>query len=598
MTVFRSIDGSGNNGARNAVGADFLRLGGAADGTMLDGPNPRAISNIVVGEGDPTGENPQGLSGFMYAWGQFLDHDTDLSPSDGVNHIDIAIPTGDPNFPDGSTISMTRALTGAGGQPINTVTGWVDGSMVYGSNAAVAMSLRGSGGYLLTSDGDNLPIVNGFFMAGDVRAAENPSLTALQTIFVREHNYQVDLLAATHMDWTSDQLYQEARAIVGAEIAHITYGEFLPHLLGSDAIDPYTGFDVRVDPSISIEFAGAAFRFGHSIVSDEAERVGNWGEETGEELTLAESFFLTPEGFADGGGADGFLRHLGSEGSQAMDARIVDGLRNFLVDTPAGVAMDLAAINIQRGRDLGLGTLNETRLAIGLLPYASFEEITDDLATVAALREAFGSVDAVDLWTGGLSERTTPGAMVGETFGAIIGDQFTALRDGDPLWYQRAGFDPATLSRIESTSLSDIIERTTDTGYIQDDVFDIYIRRSGILGGVEAENPDAKQLVIGSYGTDALIGGSFDDILVPSLGGLQVLMGMEGADEFVFNENGIDATITDFTTQQDLIVFDVGAASLGEVNLQFAGGDTVLDFWGTHIVIEGALLGSGDIMFA
>ena len=64
------------------------------------------------------------------------------------------------------------------------------------------------------------------------RAAENPGLTALQTLFVREHNYQVDQLALQHPDWTGDHLYQEARAIVGAEIAHITYDEFLPKLLG------------------------------------------------------------------------------------------------------------------------------------------------------------------------------------------------------------------------------------------------------------------------------------------------------------------------------------------------------------------------------
>ena len=124
---------------------------------------------------------------------------------------------------------------------------------------------------------------------------------------------------------------------------------------------------------------------------------------TGDELELKDTFFLAPDAFNDGGGADGFLRHLASDPSQKMDARIVDDLRNFLFDPP--VAMDLAAINIQRGRDLGLGTLNQTRLSLGLPAYSDFGQITDDAGTVAALSAAFGTVGAVDLWTGGLSER-------------------------------------------------------------------------------------------------------------------------------------------------------------------------------------------------
>ena len=91
--------------------------------------------------------------------------------------------------------------TGVPGHPataINTITGWLDGSMVYGSDQATADSLRLPDGHMKTSAGNNLPIVDTAqgpaFAAGDVRAQENPDLTALQTLFVREHNYQVDLL--------------------------------------------------------------------------------------------------------------------------------------------------------------------------------------------------------------------------------------------------------------------------------------------------------------------------------------------------------------------------------------------------------------------
>ena len=72
--------------------------------------NPRTVSNNVVGEGDANVPNPDGFSAFMYSWGQFIDHDLDLVNSDGVNHIDITIPNGDPVFPDGSTIAMTRSI--------------------------------------------------------------------------------------------------------------------------------------------------------------------------------------------------------------------------------------------------------------------------------------------------------------------------------------------------------------------------------------------------------------------------------------------------------------------------------------------------------
>ena len=97
------------------------------------------------------------------------------------------------------------------------MTGWLDGSQVYGSTAAVAASLRGSGGHLKTED-NSLPVVNKQFLAGDVRAAENPSLTALQMLFVREHNFQVDRLARRRIPrWSDEHLYQEARAIVTAE---------------------------------------------------------------------------------------------------------------------------------------------------------------------------------------------------------------------------------------------------------------------------------------------------------------------------------------------------------------------------------------------
>jgi peroxidase len=597
LLEYRTIDGSGNNLSDpdvNAPGSTFVRLGPAryADGisNLVDGPNPRTISNVVVGEGDAAVANSQGVSGMMYAWGQFIDHDLDLTRS-GANRIDILVPAGDPNFPDGSAIAMTRAIvdpaTGTDSQnpltAVNSITGWLDASMIYGSDEATAASLREPDGHMRASDGGNLPIVNGMYAAGDVRAAENPALTALHALFIREHNYQVDRLRSEHPDWSGDQLYQHARAIVAAEIAHITYAEFLPLLIGEDAIDPYGGYDPSVDAGITLEFAGAAFRFGHSIVSGETERIDEEGNVTGPELDLRDTFFMAPADFSADGGADGFLRHLASDASQAMDGRIVEDLRNFLFDPP--VAMDLAAINIQRGRDLGLGTLNQTRIALGLAPYTDFAQITSDAATVAALRAAFTSVDDVDLWTGGLSEQSAPGALVGPTFQRIIALQFEALRDGDRFWYENQDFDPATLSEIEHTSLADIIRRNTDTTNIQDDVFVFYSRHSGEAGGVEAEDPDARQLVIGADGFDTLVGGADEDYLFAAQG-RQVMTGGAGADRFVFDAN-VNALITDFTPGEDQLEFTGDISNMRDVQFWSKRGDAVLQVGSVRIELSG-----------
>lgn len=574
---FRTIDGSNNNlvdPTLNQANTDFGRVGAAnfADGfnEMTPGPNPREISNIVVAQEDTGGDGPHlmddngvALSGMMYAWGQFIDHDLDLERQGTTTDASIVVPANDQFLEPGSLIPFTRVAidpaTGVEGSPataINTVTGWLDGSQIYGSDAVTAASLRTADGHMKVSEGNNLPIVDGSFLAGDVRASENPDLTALQTLFVREHNYQVDKLHAEHPNWSGDRLYETAKAITTAEMVNITYNEFLPHLLGDNAIAAYQGYDPNVDARISEEFEGAAYRVGHSIVSDEISAIDNYGAFTSEQ-TLAESFFEPTGVFAETG-ADGLLRHLTGDLANPLDSHIVDGLRNLLFDPPAGI--DLAAINIQRAHDLGLGTLNQTREALGLEAYTSFDQLTSDPETAAAFAQAYqGDINAVDLWAGGLAEDHLAGSVIGETFGKIIADQFTALRDGDRYYFENQGFDQKTLSEIKATTLSDLILRNTDTTAMQDDAFVATERHSGTLAGVDPNGDDAAdgmaQLVIGSDGQDTLTGGDLNDTLVAASGHM-TMTGGEGADTFVFDFNLINgqhntATITNFDPKVD-----------------------------------------------
>lgn len=473
---FRTIDGAGNNLAHpleNAAGQPLDRIGSAhfVDGVSvpIETVDPRAISNGVVGQGDPEVPNKQGLSGFMYAFGQFVDHDLDRVDSDGVHHMDIHVGAGDPTFPDGTVIPLTRAVvapgTGEGtthpGTAVDSITGWLDLSQVYGSDPVTAASLKASdGAHLATSAGNDLPIgPSGMFQAGDVRVAENPDLSALHTLFMREHNFQVDQLHTEHPELTSAQLYDQARAITSAEYAHIVYDEFLPHLLGKGAIKDFHGYNPDAHATLSEEFTGAAFRFGHSIVSDEIAGVDNKGVEI-KASALKDAFFVPPAVFDEFGGAGALLRHLYDDTAPTMDARIVDGLREFLADPPA--ALDLAATNIQRGHDLGLGTLNETRTALGLHPYTDFNQITNDKQTVDAMKTVFGDINKVDLWTGGLAEKATGGGIVGQTFHDIIAKEFTDLRDGDRFFYENA-LDKHTVKMVNSTTLGDLMLRDTDT---------------------------------------------------------------------------------------------------------------------------------------
>lgn len=496
----RTIDGTGNNLIDPSLGSTdtaFIRIvasdyaDGISEAAGEDRPSAREVSNNVVAQSTSV-INDRFLTDFVWQWGQFLDHDIDLtSEADPHESLPIEVPTGDIYFdPTGTgtaTISLSRSdydpTTGTSidnpREQINSITAFIDGSMIYGSDDSLAAALRTfEGGRLKTSEGNLLPYEGDvyedsegsiFFVAGDVRANEQVGLTAMHTLFVREHNRLADEIAAANPDLTDEEIYQQARAIVIAEIQAITYNEFLPALLGPDAIAPYQGYDPTVDPSIANEFATAAYRFGHSMLSGEVLRLNNDGTVAEEgSLSLREMFF-NPREITDNG-IDSLLLGLASQQAQEIDSMLVDDVRNFLFGPPGAGGFDLASLNIQRGRDHGLADYNTTRVAYGLDPVTSFDEISSNPDVVAALQATYDSVDDIDLWVGGLAEDHVPGASMGELFRTILVDQFTRLRDGDRFWYQNV-FTGRQLEAIEQTSLSEIITRNTDITSLQENVF-------------------------------------------------------------------------------------------------------------------------------
>jgi len=100
----------------------------------------------------------------------------------------------------------------------------------------------------------------------------------------------------------------------------------------------------------------------------------------------------------------------------------------------------------------------------------SFAQITSDPTTQQELQSLYGSVDNIDLWVGGLAEDHAPGSSMGPTFGRIIADQFTRLRDGDRFWYQN-NLNSQEMSIVQHSSLADIIARNTTINNLQPNVF-------------------------------------------------------------------------------------------------------------------------------
>ena len=494
---FRSIDGSGNNPEEPTWGAaniPLLRLTKIAygDGKSTPAgtgePSARAISNIVFAQSESI-PSAVHVSDYIWQWGQFIDHDIGLTPTTNpAERFDVPVPAGDPFFdPQGTgtqVIELSRSIyqmVNGVRQQLNTDTAFIDASQVYGSDDARARELRtlDGTGRLKTSAGNLLPFnVNGFpnapdnsasfFLAGDIRANEQVGLTAMHTLFVREHNYWAKKIRRLEPGLDDDGIYLRARAYVAAEIQLITYRDFIPHLLGPNALPPYEEYDDDVDPGLANSFSTAAFRVGHTLLSPILLRLDANNQSIGN-LELAQAFFNPAE--ISGPGIECYLRGLARQIPQEVDCRLVDGVRNFLFGPPGAGGFDLASLNIQRGRDHGLPRYNEARKNFGLKSKDSFAEITSDPSTQARLAAVYATPEDVDFWVGALAEDHVNGGLVGELIFTVLRDQFSRLRDGDRFWYQ--SYLPAsTLRTIEKQTLATIIRRnTTIRGELPNDVF-------------------------------------------------------------------------------------------------------------------------------
>lgn len=291
------------------------------------------------------------------------------------------------------------------------------------------------------------------FAAGDARANENLHLTTMHLLWARQHNRIANELTRINPAWNDETLYQETRRIVGAQLQHITYREFLPVILGDERMNDLRplklGYKKRMhnpdelenDPTIANHFAAAAFRFAHTLLPG-LMRMTDTEKSTPSYMELHKMLFNPYSLYA----ADG-IRHSVTSATtnviQRYSTHVTSQLTSHLFEDPmvnstVPCGLDLVSLNIQRGRDHGLAGYTMWREYCGLGKVGTFSDLEDHLdhQALKQISMLYETVDDIDLYTGALAEIPKSDSLIGSTFTCLILDQFARLQTGDRFWYE------------------------------------------------------------------------------------------------------------------------------------------------------------------
>ncbi|XP_029476477.1 eosinophil peroxidase-like [Oncorhynchus nerka] len=495
-------------------------------------PLVREVSNRILATNDSGVVNDGEFTHFVTLFGQWNDHDLTFTPfspsirsfSNGLDCNEkcersepcfpIQIPPRDPRLPTGpdSCIPVFRSAPACGTgesafnfggvaskrEQINSLTAFLDLGQVYGSEEGLARDLRD-----LTNNGGLLRVNKNFtdkgreflpftklkgnmcstrsrvtndtnarevpcFIAGDGRVDENIALTSIHTMFMREHNRLARALSRLNPQWDAETLYQEARKIMGAYTQLFVFRDYLPHIVGPDAmarqLGRYPGYNENIDPRIANVFATAAYRFAHLAIQPILSRLdSNYMENAMfPNVPLFKAFF-TPWRLVFEGGIDPLIRGLVGRPAKlnTQDHMLVDAVRERLFQFVEHLALDLGSLNMQRGRDHGLPGYNAWRTFCGLSTprnEAELGAVLNNTDLARRLLQLYGTPANIDVWMGGVAEPFVRRGRVGPLFACLIATQFQRIRQGDRLWYENPGvFTSAQRASLSRASLGRII---------------------------------------------------------------------------------------------------------------------------------------------
>merc|ERR550532_2068610 len=372
-----------------------------------DLPNVRVVAGAF-----PERDNPdERVSSMVMQFGQFLDHDISatsfpekrccLNPS-RPECFNINVPESDPSFPMRQNTSITcidfSRSRPACGQPgreqVNTITAFIDGSNVYGSDEEIGSVLRtGTGGRLVEND---------------KKPGHLPT---------KEHHRLADLLGRDLGTDNDELLYQSARKLVIIQMQNIVYKEFLPTLLGRRFMEKYkldldgeSKYNPNANPSVLNEFATAAFRFGHSMINSLFKVIF-----TNQEIFWRLSDLFNGKKFNGNHLIDIEPMILGllNQNAQKVDGSFANEISDHLFQEHSPKRQtqfggDLVARNIQRGRDHGLPDYNTFRKICNLQPIASGSTKPVEMSTEMWLRfrALYRNVNDIDLYPAAIAENS------------------------------------------------------------------------------------------------------------------------------------------------------------------------------------------------
>ncbi|XP_049754036.1 dual oxidase 1 isoform X2 [Elephas maximus indicus] len=517
------FDGWYNNLVEHRWGSKGSRLQRLVPASYADGvyqplgephlPNPRAISNTAMrGPAGQASLQNRTVLGVFFGYHVLSDLVSVERPGCPAEFLNIRIPRGDPVFdPDqrgdvvlpfqrsrwdpetGRSPSNPRDLT-------NQVTGWLDGSAIYGSSHSRSDALRSfSGGQLASGPDPAFPRdaqdsrlmwvapdpatgqrgPRGLYDFGAERGNREPFLQALGLLWFRYHNVWAQRLAREHPRWGDEELFQHARKRVIATYQNIALYEWLPSFLQNTPPE-YAGYRPFLDPSISPEFLVASEQFFSTMVppgvymrnaSCHFQGVINRNSSVSRALRVCNSYWSREHpNLQSAEDVAALLLGMASQIAEREDHVVVEDLRDFWPGPLKSSRTDYLASCLQRGRDLGLPSYTKARAALGLPSITRWQDInpalsqSDNVHQVLEATAALYSQDLsrLELLPGGLLEsHGDPGPL----FSTIVLDQFVRLRDGDRYWFEntRNGlFSEEEIAEIRNTSLRDVLVAITD----------------------------------------------------------------------------------------------------------------------------------------